>query len=206
MGIYSNDQYLHENDQNSLWDGIKHNGVVSGCAVTASSPVAMTVELASGVLVVNGTYVTISASTPVISVANGTYPRKDIITVNSSGTVTVTAGTADQAIPSANTGVNTNNPIPADIPSNQVIIAEIWVAAATTTIATAAITDKRVFIVSSGVLTGSLANRPAASSATRSVMYIMQATTGAVDEIQVCLKIDDESYGWYTYGAVVASS
>ncbi len=190
---------------NELWDGIRHNGVLSGLVVSAQSPETMILDISSGQAIVNGTYVSVNATTATIGVANGTYPRKDIITVNSSGTVTVTAGTADQAIPSANTGVNTNNPIPADIPSNQVIIAEIWVAAATTTIATAAITDKRVFIVSSGVLTGSLANRPAASSATRSLMYIMQASTGAVDEIQVCLKIDDESYSWYTYGAVVAS-
>lgn len=191
---------------NALWDGIKHNGVISGLAISAQSPTAMTLDVSAGTAIVNGTYVSVNATTVVIGVSNGTYPRKDIVTLNSSGTLTVTAGTADQAIPSANTGVNTNNPIPADIPSNQIILAEIWVAANATSIAAASITDKRVFIVGSGILTGSLANRPAASATTRSLVYIMQAAAANVDEIQVCLKIDNESYGWYTYAAVVASS
>lgn len=112
-----------------------HNryAVISGCAVTEDAPAAMSVDVAAGVIYANGTRVTCAGSAGLaIDAAHATLDRYDIISVNASGVVVYTAGTADA------------NPVPPEIPATSVILAVIYVAAAVTTILTAAIYDLRI--------------------------------------------------------------
>ena len=130
-------------DFDILAAGYSGSGVISGCAVTAQGTPNMTVAVASGVVSVAGVRASVTGANSTIGTADGTDPRFDMITVNSSGTIATTAGTA-AAVPE----------LP-NIPSNSVVLALIFVPANDTTIATNQITDKRVF-VSSGSAGGVL--------------------------------------------------
>jgi uncharacterized Zn-binding protein involved in type VI secretion len=109
-------------------------GVVSGCAVTAQGSPNLTVAVASGVVAVNGVRASVTGTTVTITTAHGSNPRIDLITVNSSGTLAATAGTAASV------------PLLPSIPSTSVALAAIYVPASDTTIATNQIIDKRVFL------------------------------------------------------------
>jgi hypothetical protein len=70
-------------------------GVVAGGAVTAQSPTAnMTVAVAAGTVLINGLHYGISAGNGTITTADSSNPRFDLITINTSGAIVVTAGTA----------------------------------------------------------------------------------------------------------------
>jgi hypothetical protein len=109
-------------------------GVVSGCAVTAQGSPNLTVAVAVGVVAVNGARASVTGANVTITTADSTNPRIDLITVNSSGTLAATAGSAASV------------PLLPAIPSTSVVLAAIYVPATDTTIATNQITDKRVFI------------------------------------------------------------
>ena len=116
-----------------LLAGFQRTGVISGCEVTESSPTAQTVDLAAGVVSLDGSKITISAQPDLaVTAADGTNPRKDLISVNSSGTAVVTAGTA--ASPPA---------IP-DIPANSVELAVLLVPANDNDHADEQINDTRI--------------------------------------------------------------
>lgn len=123
-------------DFNILSTGLAGNGVVSGCAVTAQGTPNMTVAVASGTVIADATIASVSSGNVTISAADSTNPRFDLITVNSSGTKAVVAGTAAS---------NAVFPSPA---STVIVLAAIYVPAAATTITTGQIVDKRVFIPS----------------------------------------------------------
>ncbi len=110
-------------------------GVLSGCAVTESSPAAQEVDIASGVVVLAWEKITVSAQADkAVSAADGTNPRFDIISINSSGTAVVTAGTP-AAQPEAPT-----------IPASSVPLAFLYVPASDNTHADNQIVDKRVIV------------------------------------------------------------
>ncbi len=118
-----------------ILDGLQRTGVISGCAVTESSPAAQTIDVAVGVVSLVGSKISVSAQPDVaVTAADGTNPRKDLISVNSSGTVVVTAGTA--ADPPA---------IPA-IPANSVEIGVLLVPVSDNTHADEQINDTRVLL------------------------------------------------------------
>jgi hypothetical protein len=132
-------------DFDILAAGYSGSGVISGCAVTAQGSPNMTVAVASGIVSVAGVRAAVSGANATIGTADGTNPRFDMITINSSGTIATTAGTAASV------------PELPSIPSVSIVLALIFVPANDTTIATAQITDKRVF-VSSGAAGGVLDN------------------------------------------------
>ena len=125
-------------DFDILAAGYSGSGVISGCAVTAQGTPNMTVAVAAGVVIVAGVRASVTGANSTIGTADGTNPRCDMITVNNSGTIATTAGTAASV------------PELPSIPANSVVIALIFVPANDTTIATAQITDKRVFVGSGG--------------------------------------------------------
>jgi len=125
-------------DFDILAAGYSGSGVISGCAVTAQGSPNMTVAVASGIISVAGVRVSVTGANATIGTADGTDPRFDMITVNSSGTIATTAGTAASV------------PELPSIPSVSIVIALIFVPASDTTIATAQITDKRIFISNGG--------------------------------------------------------
>ena len=125
-------------DYEILLLGFRQTGVVSGCDVTESSGSEMEIDVASGEALLAGVSVTVSAQADeTIATADGSNPRVDLVTVNSGGTVVVTAGTAAA------------NPVSPAIPANSVPLAFVYVPASDTTITDNQINDKRVFIVAS---------------------------------------------------------
>ena len=115
--------------------GHQRTGVLSGCAVTESSPAAQTVDVAVGEVVEIGEQITVAVQADVaVSAADGTNPRIDLITVNSAGTVVVTAGTAAA------------QPVAPAIPASSVPLAFLYVPTSDNTHADNQINDKRVFV------------------------------------------------------------
>ncbi len=106
--------------------------VLSGCAVTAQGSPDMTVAVAKGAVLSNGTLFAVTAGNVTISAADGTNPRIDLVVVNSSGTKAARTGTAAA------------NPAPPARTANDVVLAMVYVPASDTTIATNQIVDKRV--------------------------------------------------------------
>lgn len=149
----TNQARIYTTDFDALVQGVKGEGVVTGCAVTAQGSPDMTVAVAAGTVKIAGALVTVSSGNVTITTANAIYPRIDIVVVNSSGTKSVTAGAA--------TTVNTVMPA---IPASSVILAAVYVPANDTAIATAQITDKKVPVQSSGRML--LESHTAASSST----------------------------------------
>ena len=115
------------------------SGVVTGGAVTAQSTPDMTVAVAAGTVMIAGTHYAISAGNATIGTADSSNPRFDLISINTSGALVVTAGTA------------ASNPVFPTLPSNTATMAAVHVPAGDTAIATAQITDKRVIARSPGV-------------------------------------------------------
>lgn len=91
-------------------------GIVSGCDATVGTG-SWDVDIASGVANVQGARVDVS-STPVTLDSSASEDRIDLITVNSSGTVSDTTGTA------ASTSGEPNAP---DIPAGEVLITLVYV-------------------------------------------------------------------------------
>jgi len=104
--------------------------VVSGCGITGGAD--MTPAVASGVVISNGVWFSVTGADVTISAANGTNPRLDLIVVNSSGALAVRTGTAAAA------------PKPPARSANDVVLGVVYVPASDTTIATSQVTDLRV--------------------------------------------------------------
>jgi hypothetical protein len=118
----------------------QRTGVKSGCAVTESSPAAQTVDIAAGEVLLSGEHITVSAQADkAVTAADGSNPRFDLISINSSGTAVVTAGTA------------ASQPVYPDIPASSVPLAVLYVPASDNTHANNQITDKRILLDDSRV-------------------------------------------------------
>ena len=106
--------------------------VLSGCAVTAQSTPDMTLAVAKGAVLTNGTLKPVTAGNVTITTANATNPRIDLVVVDSTGAKQVRAGTAAAS------------PKPPARSSNDVIIAAVYVPANDTAISNSQVTDMRV--------------------------------------------------------------
>jgi len=135
---YAYNDPLHHVIGNALNDGCKNWGVVSGLAVSERAAGAnMSVDVALGVCFVDGVEYTESGITNVvITAADGTNPRKDLIVYDTSG------GT-----PAVVTGTPAATAIPPDIPSGDILLAVVDVPALDTTITNDQIYDGRVFVI-----------------------------------------------------------
>lgn len=134
-GITGNPQAIWmKADIDALVQGIKGQGVVSGAAVTAQGSPNMTVAVAAGQVKVGGVFATVAGGNVTIPTAHATLPRVDLIVVSAAGTKSDVQGTAatDPAAPA--------------LTSTSVLLAMVYIPAADTTIATAQIVDKRVFL------------------------------------------------------------
>jgi len=145
---YSDGMRIFDSDLNKFLETSEGNGVIVGLEVTEHEVGQnSSVDVSSGAAIVNGSlYELSSSSNVVLTNADASNPRKDIIIINSSGTLTKVDGSAEAAQPSGQTGTDTYRPKPADIPSNAIILAEVWRATNDNTVADADITDRRVFI------------------------------------------------------------
>lgn len=148
-----NGSHPAENDRlttQALWatTGIIAN---SSLAVTANSPVGMSVLVASGWAAVvgttqpnMGTYVSFNDATVTLTIttANATNPRIDLIclTINDS----YYSGVADNVVFQVIAGTPASSPVAPSTPANSIALAEVYVGAAVLSINSGNITDKRV--------------------------------------------------------------
>lgn len=146
-------------------------GVVSGCAVTAQGSPDMTLAVAAGIVAVLGAQATVSAGNVTITTAHATNPRFDLVVVNSSGTKSVTAGTAAVA------------PVFPTIPASSVVLAAVYVPANDAAIGSTQIVDKRVVLV--GTPPNSASAAVATSESTASTTYTDLTTSGPAVTVAV---------------------
>ena len=133
--VYSDGEKFYHIDPNGIMLGSRLWGVLNGLQVTENSPPDMNVIVTAGSAIINATEITKDTSTTVpVDPADATYDRWDIVVINDAGTIDVTPGT-----PAA-------NPLPPDIPANNILLALVYVAAGVTQITNANIYDRRLFI------------------------------------------------------------
>lgn len=121
-------------DIDILVAGFSASGVISGCEVTAQGTPDRTVAVASGTVIVAGTVVSVTGANVDLGVADITNPAFALISVNNSGTLAGTGGTA------------ASEPVFPAIPANSIVLAAVFSPAADAAIESNQITDKRVFI------------------------------------------------------------
>lgn len=117
--------------------------VRSGGVVTAQATPNMTVQVAACVVYSQGLRYPVAASTSLaITAADATNPRLDAVVVTSAGALVVRTG-----VPVAFTPPNsTTTPKPAVLTAGDVMLAQVYVPAAATAIATANIKDRRFLV------------------------------------------------------------
>ena len=148
------------------------NGVLDGLAVSENGAGAdMSVDVAAGNCMISGTKYTESSVTNLaISAADATYDRKDLVVYDSS------AGD-----PAVVTGTAAATPVPPDIPSSDILLAIVNVAAGVTQITNADITDCVVLLSKpyNSVATKVFADSPYTTTLTDDTI-LCNATDGAI--------------------------
>ncbi len=131
--------------------------VVSGMQVTQHTGSDMLVSVASGVYVVNGIQHSYAGGTATVSAASS-FDRRDIVTINASGTLTVTAGS-----PCSVTGWTRSStvlpPVKPAIPANNCLLGEVAVAYNATVVVNIMCVDKTT-IMGNWVAGGSSSTTP----------------------------------------------
>lgn len=122
---------LHRADVEILGRAASKSGVVTGCVVTASGS-DMVLSISGGVAVIRGLPVVVTAGT-VTAVADGTNPRIAHVTVNTSGTLAISHGTAAAYNPPS------NDPLGPDLPAitSAIVLAQIYIPDGATSLTTA---------------------------------------------------------------------
>lgn len=150
-----NGSHPAENDRlttQALW---ATTGIIAptSLAVTANSPVGMSVRVAAGWAAIvgtiqpnMGTYVAYNDATVTLTIAtaNPSNPRIDLVcmTVNDS----YYTGALDNVVLQVVTGTPASSPVAPTLPANSIALATVAVAAAATSISSGNITDQRVSV------------------------------------------------------------
>lgn len=113
----------------------KQNGVLSGCGLTQSGSPDMNVVVAAGWIQIDGILYPVAGGNAAIGSNSSGDPRIDLISVNSSGTITVTAGAPHATKPQSS-----------EIPSTHVYLGLVYVANGETALSTDEIFNRRVII------------------------------------------------------------
>jgi len=135
-------EILYDNDLDAMIAGIKSSAILHGFQVLATGTPDMQVHVQVGdCRTDDGTLITKSSITDLTVAANSSgNPRKDIVVMNNSGTISIVQGT-----PAPEVGNPSPTPFPPDIPASSIILAQIYVANGATSITNSNIADKRVF-------------------------------------------------------------
>lgn len=121
------------------------NGIISGLSVAEDSPTGMSVIVGIGSALVGNTKIEKTSSTELgIDTAPIDYPRKDIVVLYNTGTLSVVKGTPRPLTPYGETGVKSSSPYAPDIPSDSILLAEVWVDVGVSEITNSDIADKRL--------------------------------------------------------------
>lgn len=134
-------------------DQFTGNAVVEG--MSPSVDTGLTISVASGYAIVNGSITQFSGGSVTLTAADASLPRKDVITIDSTGTLNVYDGVPEERIPETETLFDLQRPAPQDLGSvDETVIAEVFVAEGATSIDQATeLRDRRLFaeITTSGV-------------------------------------------------------
>ncbi len=131
-------------DLAALVAGQDGTGVVSGCAVSPHTGTDMEVSVAAGTVMVGSTSYTVSATNLTIGAASS-GDRRDIVVYTVGTRLQVVAGTPCGVAGWSRTSIPASlGPVKPVIPANSVLLAEVYVAATTTAIASGNIVDKTV--------------------------------------------------------------
>jgi hypothetical protein len=130
-------QVLRSDHINQILRALREaTSVISGLDVVPTSPASMNVVVKAGTAVINGSVVSLDSDTTVaISTPDPNYPRFDLITLKSDGTIGYYAGA-----PEAPVAVDLNKPEtyvkprPPSTPAGEVALAEVFVPAGATAI------------------------------------------------------------------------
>lgn len=125
-------------DIDILVAGYQGTGVSSGCGVAAQGSPNMSVAVAAGTVEVAGTPGAVAGGTVVVTAADASSPRFDLIVASGVGILSAVAG-APAAIPCF-----------PNVPSGSVALAAVFVPARITTINASRIVDKRVILAAGG--------------------------------------------------------
>lgn len=145
--------------------------VISGMGVTADT--GLTVTVAAGTYAINGTVYTYAGGTVAATSASAS-DRRDIVSINTSGTLTVTAGTACGTAGWIRTTAALP-PVKPAIPANNCLLGELAILSTTSTIASINIVDKTTL---GGATPGTLLARTSWAPSSVSTYTIVAAATG----------------------------
>ncbi|WP_315069607.1 pyocin knob domain-containing protein [uncultured Clostridium sp.] len=146
-------------------------GVISGGVVSAQSTPNMTVQVSACTLktaVGARENILTNASLP-ITAADTTNPRKDIVYVDSAGAIQYLQGTA------------ASSPVAPTIPTGGTLLAQINIAANTTSITNSNIVDERKMLISTDYLNAQLLEK--ANDTDNSRTTTNKTVTGAINEL-----------------------
>ena len=131
------------------------HGIINGLATTVASASAYTykVTVATGTFTVSGVAYSLGSAATVTGIVAGAGDRKDLVSINSAGTVTLTTGTTS-TVTNWQTTSAINPPIKPSIPSSNVALAEVYVpgSGSYTTPAATWVVDKSLVLLTSGAI------------------------------------------------------
>lgn len=149
--------YLYDIDVNMMAEGINGNGVVTGCAITASGSPDWITHVAAGTMRVGGVNATVGAQDKTHDTPTSTNVRWDLLEVGANGTVDIVKGTE---VAAGGTPLKPNNS------ASHIIIAHVYIDGSVGNIPTGSIFDAR-FMLPTVLLTGTAT----VSTGTISVTY-----------------------------------
>lgn len=119
--------------------------VASGCAVSPGTN-DLTVQCDAGEVIFDGDTVDVAAQDNVaLDAADATHPRKDTVWIDGTGTLQVTAGTAEEPAPAGYDHWRAYRPAPPDLSATAaVVLAEVWVPAGAADITAGDIRDRQL--------------------------------------------------------------
>lgn len=157
--------------------------VVTGMTVSQHTGSDMLVSIAAGTYAISGVLYTYAGGTATVSGASAT-DRRDIVSINAAGTVTVTAGTACGTAGWIRTSNTALPPVKPAIPAANVLLAEVAVPSSITVVANIMIVDKTVvqglgIQVAYNPVTANYTSQPTGTSAWRAAA----ATSGTAPSV-----------------------
>lgn len=130
---YKRQAILYQTDWDTVINSLNGSSVISGCAVTAQGSPNMTVAVASGVVEIGSTRVTITGGNTGTISADSTYDKWVLVELTSGNTIALNVGSTSTLFPIM--------PAPT---TGRIVIAGIYVPANTTSITNSLIRDMRV--------------------------------------------------------------